>query len=933
MVILQNTLFSAIVASFIIEIYKTIPSTNGQNAADSPSSALRINIVLFLSFFLSMMSAVGCALIQQWCYEYLKFAFPRGAPHECGRVRTYLFQGLNVFQLRRFMYGIHVLLHISFFLFFGAISSFFYDVNHHFGTVAFSVLVASIILYMLLSISPLVFSNSPYNTPMTPPLRAAAIILRIIIRSPLWCFRRIRGQPFELIGLEYYKGIHFKKTQFFLTEAEMRTETLEPYAMKWLFTEDDFSDRDMDKFLKGLPGYISSSHTKMGHLDGYLTADHILRRVKHHFMTCATSVELSDETIINRVSLSVEGLRLIFQQCLKPRQGTSVPDKLEEKLQLQQTYIQGLIDDFQTLCGVDDPRMALRASCVKGLAVQGLLSRLVYSDEFEKGTIPSRQFPVSLIPLYEFFFPNDNTNIVQRLSDGEAPSSLENAKMWTSFLQDGPLANLTMLAQAVLCRKRAVLAGEQPVFVGEQAPSPTLSFCWTTLEILLMQLGTIHSEGLTRAQSDFDNLCAKTRMYVHAEERGLRVTQLTPLLEILNIISRGRRLLMVFSGYPKYHNRADIVFGREYLQNNDLLVAFAHCLPDFIARNPPELGRAFMEDVVNRDGLWTILLMGLSNNDRSDSSISYKLRVVESCVTVLDVVFLTLENSPRMNWRAPDLGSLLQHLELFMTYYFRGALLGRVISFRAGIIKARFCKALLAQLKDEIDREGAVCLQSRWDLASLVNLIFSLGLRDKEDAKFWNSYIKGGRNGVDFTTKLLELIDITTRNGPLVIFCQLVHLVVIAVALDQCRLTLKDIEEVWELQRKLIEDQRLPLYLASDTVWEELGWLREQINDLCCRNVGKDREILQPLLGTIDNIYYLHVSGSKDDMERESAEEQGFKARGAVDPTSSSRKSRGISNRYSFDSGATVAIGGLSTCTQINESKDGFGRESSLSVS
>jgi hypothetical protein len=929
MVILQNTLFSAIVASFIIEIYKTLLPSNGQNAADSPpSTAVRNNIALFLSFFLSMMSAVGCALIQQWCYEYLKFAYPRGAPHECGRVRTYLFQGLNVFQIRRFMYGIHVLLHISFFLFFGAISGFFYDVNHRFGTVAFSALAASIILYMLLSISPLIFSNSPYNTPMTPPLRAGAIILRIIIRFPFWCFRRIRGQPFELIGLAYYKGINFKKTQFFLTEAEMRAEMLEPYAMKWLFTEDDFSDRDMDKFLEGLPGYISSSHTKMGQLDGYLTADHILRRIKHHFMTCATSVELSDETIIDRVAFSVEALRLIFQQCLKPKQGSSVPDKLEERLQLQQTYIQGLIDDFQTLCVVDDPRMALRASCVRGLAVQGLLSRLVQYDESEKGTTPSRQFPVSLIPLYEFFFPNDNTDIVRRLSDGDAPSSLENAKMWKSFLQDGPLANLTMLAQAVLSGKRAVLAGEQPVFAGEQAPSSTLSFCWTTLDILLMQLGTIHSEGFSRAQSDFDNLRAKTRMYVHAEERGFRVTQLTPLLEILDIISRGRRLLMVFSDYPKYHNRPDIVFGREYLQNSDLLEAFAHCLPDFVAKNPPEVGRAFMEDVVNCDGLWTMLLTDLSNNEWSDSPISYKLRVFENCATVLGVVFSALKDSPRMNWRAPELGSLLQRLELFMTYYFRGAFLGRAISFRVGIIKARFCKALLAQLKDEIDREGAVCLQSRWDFASLARLISTLDLRDKEDAKFWNSYIYGGRNGVDFATKILDMIDITIRNGPLVIFCQLVHLAAMAVPLDQCRLALKDIEEVWELQRKLIEDQRLPLYLASDTVWEELGRLRGQVNDLCCRNVGEDREILQRLLGTIDDIYHLHVSGSKDRMERKSAEEQGPKAPAAADPTSSFRRLHGISNRSSIDSKATVAIGGLSTGTQTNESKDGFGRES-----
>lgn len=113
------------------------------------------------------------------------------------------------------MYGIHVLLHISFFLFFFAISDFFYTVNRQFGNFTRGALVTSSILYMLLSIFPLIFSNSPYNTTITPSLRAGTVIFRIIIRFPLWCIRRIRGQPFELIGLAYYKGILFRKTQFF----------------------------------------------------------------------------------------------------------------------------------------------------------------------------------------------------------------------------------------------------------------------------------------------------------------------------------------------------------------------------------------------------------------------------------------------------------------------------------------------------------------------------------------------------------------------------------------------------------------------------------------------------------------------------------------------------------------------------------------------
>ncbi len=72
------------------------------------------------------------------------------------------------------------------------------------------------------------------------------------------------------------------------------------------------------------------------------------------------------------------------------------------------------------------------------------------------------------------------------------------------------------------------------------------------------------------------------------------------------------------------------------------------------------------------------------------------------------------------------------------------------------------------------------------------------------------------------------MIDVIARDGPLLIFCELGHLVATAVPLGQSGLRLKDIESVWELQRKLIDDERLPLKRASDTVWGALGRLQEQ---------------------------------------------------------------------------------------------------------
>jgi hypothetical protein len=96
--------------------------------------------------------------------------------------------------------------------------------------------------------------------------------------------------------------------------------------MEWLFTDYDFSDNDMDKFLeglpKGLPGYISSTQTKKGRLGRYLTAGYLLTRIREHFMTCATPAELSDDASIARVSSCVKALLYIFKYSRKSKEGS-----------------------------------------------------------------------------------------------------------------------------------------------------------------------------------------------------------------------------------------------------------------------------------------------------------------------------------------------------------------------------------------------------------------------------------------------------------------------------------------------------------------------------------------------------------------------------------------------------------------------------------
>jgi hypothetical protein len=904
----QNSLFSSIVAAFIIEIYRTLLPDRGQQTVDllsqlvsqsstsqSPSStnfdnasfhppgiAIRINIVLFLSFFLSVMSAVACAFIQQWCLEYMKYAYPRAAPHECGYIRTYLFRGLHRFGIRRFMYGTHVILHISVFLFFWALSEWFFTLHTAVGAVSRYCLVAALVVYVALSILPLNYRDSPYNTPLTHPIGGCYRRLRYF---SLWLSRH---WPISRKHLPHPdpKEKHFKREVLIFHEAEKRSADVELYGMQWLLKENDFGDHYMDKFLEGLPGYMSSYHTKEHRLDTYLPAEDILYRIRGHFLTCATSSELSEEENIARVSRCVESLRLIFQRSILSGQDHSHgPD-----LRGQQMYIEEIASDFHTLCRLKDPRIALRASCVRGLAVQGLLTQFVHPDN---ATGENRPFPLHLIPIYTLCFRSRNSDIVQRILEGHA-SSDDNKKIWDDLLSDGPLTNLTMLVDDILLREgvpRSVAPRESAPKDGalnERVPSSSLSFCWKTLKILLNQLHVARTEVSGDTDGRFNSARDDLGKYVRENEQGFRIRQ---LFDILDTVSRGLRLSMVFSKRAEYHSRADIVFGEEHFQNGDFLKAFARCLPDYVAsvsKSPDGLDklREFMEGVVHKDKLWASLQVNLWNAQRSGSFTPDKLRIFEDCCTVLDVALWSLENSTKVDWRAPEFGSLAQKFESFITHCFQDSFMRRATRFRVGLIRSRCCKILLAQFFDEIQSEGTIFFRSQWDVAFLAKLFWNLGIGDGKDAEFWKGYLNGGHIGSNFTSKAREMIKHVAHDGPLLIFHMLGHLATTSIPLHGSDLSPADLEKVWDLQRSIMNDPRLPFRDASDQVWDKLRGLRAEVSSLCVKK-NHDGDMLRPLLEMIDTICPTH-------SEEASSSEPG----GALGPrTSFSSKSTTVARR------------------------------------
>jgi hypothetical protein len=818
-----------------------------------------------------MMSVLACGLIQQWCHEFMQYAYPRAAPHKRGRVRTYLFQGLNRFYIKRFMYGVHALLHISVFLFFGGLSDYLHDLYPKVGMVSWYCVITSTVAYIVLSVFPLFIGNCPYQTALSPPLLFGSTMLLLFCRT---AWRRLCDGPGQRAWPQR-KELHFDKSRYLVKQANEKAAHLDLYAMRWLFTDDDFNDADMDRFLQGLPGYIHSQFTKAEELPEVLTAPYILQRIREHLLTCVTTTELSEQARVKRISACVDALRVTLP-LRTSADGLKNPNE-EDSLPV---YIQSIVDDLNTLCDKPGEIRDLRACCVRALTFHGFLTKCLEPASQPTGEgSPEVKVPDHFIPLHTFFSSVINTSkekpVPAGVSDKEEPSEKnpseiepsekessereppqtelsDGGKMWRDLLNDGPFINLTLLAKAILSQ--------------DIADHSSLSMCWKTLDLLRSEFRIDRADVSASPLKLFSEIHEETHIRVETEEPGFSVV---PLLEILDAVDGGRRLSRVFQDQPnpKYRSKAaDLVFGKDHLRNPDLFHAFAKCLPHFVTEHPDK-STEFMEGLVRCDHLWISLQVHLSNSLRPNSFTPVVLRVFDTCCTVIDTAFVALENS-KVDWRAPNFGSLAHYFELFVTDCFQGMFIERAIAFRVGLIKARFCRAVLAQFLDEFKTEGTVIFRSHWDVAALARIFYSLGVSGDADVEFWKSFVDGGPVGVKLVAKTHTTLDTAKRDGPLLNFCKLGYLGLMAAPFKGSGLKDTDFKNLLALMQKMTEDSRLPLTDASAPVWEELDRLRHEVADTRMRigvRVGYEVNDIFETSDNEDEVIEIFETGSNED--------------------------------------------------------------------
>lgn len=284
------------------------------------------------------------------------------------------------------MYGVHVSLHISVFLFFSGVSDYLHYLYPRVGIISWYCVITSAVVYAALSIFPLIIGNCPYQTALTPPLQFCTRLLLFFGRTIwLWLWRC------QKVTFPGRKERHFDRSHFLVEQANVKAAHLDSYAMEWLFTDNDFSETNMDRFLEGLPGYIHSHFTVPEDLPKVLAAPYIFRRIKEHLITGATETELSAQACVTRVSACVDSRRVLLRQYRTSIERAENPG--EEKL--LRGYMQSIVDGLTTLCGKPDEIRDRRAFCVRALAFQGFLTKCLEPVELS----PSANFPDHFHPM------------------------------------------------------------------------------------------------------------------------------------------------------------------------------------------------------------------------------------------------------------------------------------------------------------------------------------------------------------------------------------------------------------------------------------------------------------------------------------------------------------------------------------------------------
>jgi hypothetical protein len=280
----QTGIFSATVASFILVSYQDLrpnPSDltnallaqislqlsalqNGtspsvplpsslvdQSSFQPTASAVRVNTLWFTSLALSTFCATGSMLMQQWTRRFSQVADGPYVPTKRARIRSYFADGVEKFGLASAVDVFPALLQASVLLFYAGLVDFLFNVNHTIAYCLLSLVALGVLIYFLLTIMPLFFHNSPYQTPLSSLVWFAIEASHLI---KLW----LRRKPDRVKDAIRDRKDRIKHGMRLALEKTALSSYSDAHALQWTLMSLD-EDHELEEFLDGLPGLFHGS--------------------------------------------------------------------------------------------------------------------------------------------------------------------------------------------------------------------------------------------------------------------------------------------------------------------------------------------------------------------------------------------------------------------------------------------------------------------------------------------------------------------------------------------------------------------------------------------------------------------------------------------------------------------------------------------------
>ncbi len=383
------------------------PPYNDSSFRPTPT-AIRVNILWFLSLTLSLICALAATLMQQWARRYMQLAEKQSTLHKRARTRSYLYEGVQAFGLSQVVEAVPALLHVAVFLFFAGLIDFLFSIDRTVGRVILAVFCFFAGIYIVLTFLPYVRPNCPYRTPFSWDwLKWILVLPTVPVLLVIGSFQFvIQHATFEKFSMDFLRFVNSLRSTMD-TAIESQEKDIEKTALKWtVATIDD--DDEIETLVEGIPGYIAAGTSK----NALSITQDLLQSDTQQITQQTTQQFTSLGHCINRliVTCTPEGYRGADENFRKRRALICLDTTrfLTEVYFVSFSY--GMFGDqtwpsVNSLKRDEDPVIAIGAICTGALAARAYL-RYLFPDGGQTQVLAASHVP-KLLELVDAPWPED----------------------------------------------------------------------------------------------------------------------------------------------------------------------------------------------------------------------------------------------------------------------------------------------------------------------------------------------------------------------------------------------------------------------------------------------------------------------------------------------------------------------------------------------